>query len=190
MRKKQAFLFLGFRRTRFTMSHTKVTVNDRMQKNYVYELTARPGSSFSPDFKPELTPKQMLTLGVFGGIYMRDCSNEFPADWFSKVKFQDKHLNTRDASLNFFKVNASQPLSVWKKKGWIYKDDPRGWFQWYCRYYMGRRLPAEDRRQIKRWIAMRRHVAQIKKRCAVEDFSCHTKQRQALLHWAYDSRNL
>jgi hypothetical protein len=65
---------------------------------------------------------------------------------------------------------------------------PRGWFQWYCRYYMGRRMPDEDGRQIKRWKAIRRHVRQLQLACEPGDLSCRRRQRQALLHWAYDSR--
>ncbi len=169
-----------------TTSRT-VVVSDLMQAHYVYTLTAPMGRGFSPEFQPELTPAQMLELGVFGGKYMTDCQAEFPAQWFSLAKLcHTKH----DPSLNFFRVNASQPLVVWRKKGWIYPDDPRGWFQWYCRYYMGRRLPEEDERQIKRWQAMRRHMAQIKKNCPAGDWSCRPVQRQALLHWAYDSRKI
>jgi hypothetical protein len=167
-----------------------IRVSDTMQKGYRYTLVAPMGKQFDPAFKPDLTPKQMLTLGVFGGVYMRDCTKEFPKEWFSKAKLQKKGVFEHDANLNFFKVNASQPLSVWKAQGWIYPDDPRGWFQWYCRYYMGRRIPKEDARQIKRWKAMTRHIAQIKKNCRKGDFSCHSKQRQALLHWAYDSRKM
>ncbi len=164
----------------------KVVVNDKMQKNYVYYLTEKPGHNFDPEFKPELTPKEMLELGVFGGKYMTDCQDEFPKDWFLKAKLcSEKH----DPNLNFFGVNASQPLSVWRKKGWIHPDDPRGWFQWYCRYYMGRRHP-DDKRQIKRWKAMKRHIAQIRKHCQPGDLNCRKKQRQALLHWAYDSRKI
>ncbi len=166
----------------------KVIVNDEMQNNYAYEITEPEGKNFDPSFKPELTPKEMLELGVFGGVYMRDCKDEFPRDWFANAKFADsdgEHI----AKLNFFGVNASQPLSVWQKKGWIHKDDPRGWFQWYCRYYMGRRHE-DDVRQIKRWKAIVRHIAQVRKSCMKADFSCHTKQRQALLHWAYDSRKM
>lgn len=166
-----------------------VHVSDKMQKGYRYVLTEPMGKHFDVRFRPELTPKQMLALGVFGGVYIRDCTKEFPKDWFTKAKFQKKGIFKRDPEINFFKVNASQPLSVWQKKGWIYKEDPRGWFQWYCRYYMGRRGP-DDERQIKRWVAIRRHIAQVKKNCVQGDFDCHRKQRQAILHWAYDSRKI
>lgn len=167
-----------------------VVVNDKMQKRYRYHLVAPMGKQFDPEFKPELTPKQMLALGVFGGRYMRDCRKEFPADWFTRAKFYPEGEPGHDKKINFFQVDASQPLSVWIKKGWIYPEDPRGWFQWYCRYYMGRRIPDEDQRQIKRWKAIRRHVAQVKKNCKRHDLDCRKKQRQALLHWAYDSRKL
>ena len=167
----------------------KVTVNDRMQKGYEYKLVEPMGENFHPDFKPQLTPREMLELGVFGGIYMRDCRDEFPADWFAKAKLAPEGSMEHDSKINFFGVNASQPLSVWRQKGWIHPDDPRGWFQWYCRYYMGRRHP-DDERQIKRWRQMVRHVAQVANKCRPKDYSCNTRQRQALLHWAYDSRKL
>ncbi len=163
-----------------------VTVNDRMQTGYSYELVDPAGENFHPDFKPELTPKQMLELGVFGGRYMTDCRGEFPADWFEHARLcPERH----DPDLNFFGVNASKPLSYWQQKDWIYPEDPRGWFQWYCRYYMGRRS-VDDERQIKRWKAMKRHVAQLRKHCQAGDLGCRRKQRQALLHWAYDSRKI
>jgi len=164
-----------------------VTVNDKMQKGFRYALTEPAGRNFHPDFKPQLTPKQMLAMGVFGGKYMTDCRREFPAGWFNNAKLsEDRH----DPELNYFKVNASKPLSYWRQKRWIYKDDPRGWFQWYCRYYMGRRVPYEDERQIARWKAITRHIAQIKKHCAPRDETCRRRQRQAVLHWAYDSRKI
>ena len=168
----------------------KVTVNDRMQRGYTYELSAPAGKRFDPRFKPQLTPKEMLELGVFGGVYLRDCRKEFPASWFARAKFQKTGVYTQDPKCNYFGVKASQPLSVWRKKGWIYKDDPRGWFQWYCRYYLGRRIPKEDDRQIRRWLAFRRHATQVAGNCRRGDASCRPKQRQALLHWAYDSRKL
>ena len=168
-----------------------IVVNDKMQKKYRYELTAPAGKKFSPDFRPDLSPKEMLSLGVFGGRYMRDCRREFPPSWFKGAKFHPLDKPGHDKNLNYFKVEASQPLSVWRQKGWINEEhDPRGWFQWYCRYYLGRRLGEEDVRQIKRWKQMVRHIAQIKKSCRARDFSCRPRQRQALLHWAYDSRKI
>lgn len=169
------------------MGKVLVTVRDKMQKKYRYERVEKIGKNFSPLFRPDLTPKEMLSLGVFGGKYMTDCTKEFPKDWFTHAKLSPKKKNIE---LNYFKVDASQPLRVWKEKGWIYKDDPRGWFQWYCRYYMGRRIEGEDERQIKRWRKMVRHVAQIRNKCRAQDMSCNRRQRQALLHWAYDSRKL
>lgn len=142
----------------------------------------------SSDFKPELTPKEMLELGIFGGAYFEPNQTELPKDWFKNAKLSPN--GKPDSKLNFFEVSASQPLSVWQAKGWINPIDPHGWFQWYCRYYLGRRLEDEDERQIKRWNAMTRHIAQIKKGCQPRDLSCRRKQRQALLHWAYDSRKM
>jgi ribosomal protein L35 len=166
---------------------TGVIVNDKMQKGYKYTLTEPIGKNFDPEFKPELTPKEMLELGVFGGKYMTDCGKEFPKDWYINAKLSPERS---DPEINYFKIKASQSLKYWQEKGWIYDEDPRGWFQWYCRYYIGRRLPEEDERQIKRWKAFKRHLAQVKKNCKAKDLECRKKQRQALLHWAYDSRNI
>lgn len=163
----------------------EIVVNDRMQLGYRYRLTAPEGREFHPDFRPELAPAEMLGLGVFGGKYMTDCRDEFPAEWFARAKLAE---GSRDPSLNYFGVDASQPLTVWRQKGWIHPDDPRGWFQWYCRYWRGRRLGQEDERQIGRWRAFRRHVAQVRRHCAPGDPFCRPRQRQALLQWAYDSR--
>ncbi|MBU1046621.1 hypothetical protein KKH36_02475 [Patescibacteria group bacterium] len=168
-----------------------IIVRDKMQKKYKYELNESAGKKFHSDFKPDLSPKEMLALGIFGGVYMRDCIKEFPKNWFTKAKFAPKEINKHLGELNYFKINASQPLKVWRKKGWINEEhDPRGWFQWYCRYYQGRRLPKEDKIQIARWKAMKRHSSQIAKNCRKKDMLCRPKQRQALLHWAYDSRKL
>lgn len=169
------------------MAKRTVTVNDRMQRGYRYDLVAPTGRDFDPEFNPDLTPAEMLRLGVFGGKYMTDGRDEFPRSWFTGAKLAS---GPADRSLNFFGVHASQPLSVWRAKGWIHPDDPRGWFQWYCRYYLGRRMPDEDARQIKRWKAMRRHIKQLQRACEPCDFTCRRRQRQALLHWAYDSRKL
>ncbi|HSE35054.1 MAG TPA: hypothetical protein VLB83_02940 [Candidatus Paceibacterota bacterium] len=164
-----------------------VVVNDRMQRGYRYHRTARVGRDFDPTFRPDLSPKEMLALGVFGGKYLTDCRKEFPASWFVRAKLSPAHA---DPSINYFRVAASQPLSVWRKKGWIHPDDPRGWFQWYCRYWMGRRMPEEDQRQIARWRAIMRHVVQLRNACRPGDLMCRPRQRQALLHWAIDARKL
>jgi hypothetical protein len=163
-----------------------IIVNDKMQSDYTYSLSSPIGRNFHPVFKPEITPKEMLSLGVFGGNYLNDCLQEFPANWFTGAKHSHQK---KDITLNYYSVDASQPLSVWIMKGWIHPQDPRGWFQWYCRYYMGRRTD-DDLRQIKRWKAFSRHAAAVKKYCEPFDYSCRKKQRQALLHWAYDSRNI
>ncbi|MGK0209647.1 MAG: hypothetical protein ACI83O_000928 [Patescibacteria group bacterium] len=163
----------------------KVVVRDSFQDGYIYYCTEPVGENFSDDFTPGLTPKEMLDLGVFGGKYLNDCRGEFPDSWFisAKVSF------VKNIFLNFFKVDASKSLSYWVSKGWIHSDDPRGWFQWYCRYYMGRRCE-DDIRQIKRFRAMNRHIAQLVKACPVGALECRPRQRQALLHWAIDSREL
>ncbi len=167
------------------MKRRAIIVNDKMQQGYHYVCSEPIGRNFDPQFRPELTPKQMLELGVFGGKYMTDCRKEFPASWFAKAKFCAERHNPK---LNFFGVNASQSLAVWRGKDWIYPEDPRGWFQWYCRYFSGRRILHEDLRQIRRWKAIQRHIAQVKKYCRKGDLNCRPRQRQAILHWAYDSR--
>jgi hypothetical protein len=169
------------------MEITTVVVNDRMQQGYRYTRSQPSGRNFDAGFAPELSPMEMLQLGVFGGKYLTDCTAEFPPTWFSNARLSPERS---DPKLNYFGVSASQPLSVWRAKGWIHPDDPRGWFQWYCRYWMGRRDPSEDARQIGRWKAMRRHVAQVRRNCDPGNLSCRRRQRQALLHWAYDSRKL
>ncbi|MCA9342862.1 hypothetical protein KC950_02515 [Candidatus Saccharibacteria bacterium] len=166
----------------------KVQVDEEYQKGYEYRLTEPVGKNFGEEFTPELTPKQMLSLGVFGGNYFSETPSEFPKDWFESVRYSK--TGHGDKSLNYYRVNASQPLEVWQQKGWIYPEDPKGWFLWYFRYYMGRRIPEEDKRQIKRWKNFKRHVSQVKKYCTPGDVNCRPRQRQALLHWAYDSRNL
>lgn len=157
----------------------EVIVNDKMQQGYVYCLLEPIGKNFHLDFKPELTPQEMLEVGVFGGKYLTDCQDEFPDQWFVNAQFSPEE---KDISLNYFRVDASQPLKEWLQKGWLHPQDPRGWFQWYCRYYMRRRTEQEDARQIKRWFAFRRHRGAIKKYCEPHDYRCRKKQRQALLH--------
>lgn len=160
-----------------------VRVNDRMQKRYSYVIEARPGRDFAADFSPFYTPEEMLALGVFEGKYCNDCRCELPDSWFKRAKL----AAVASASLNCFGVKSRQPLSIWRENGWIIGPDPRGWFQWYCRYWLGRRLPEVDARQIKRWRAFARHAAQVRKNCDPGDVFCRPRQRQALLQWSYDA---
>jgi hypothetical protein len=160
----------------------KITVNDKMQQGYSYERVAPAGQDFLDSFNPHFSPKEMLELGVFEGKYLNDCQQEFPSDWFVNAKLSDRP----DVELNYFGIKSRQPLSVWRQKGWIYGPDPRGWFQWYCRYFMGRRIPEIDDLQIKRWRAFSRHAGQIRKNCEPGNIFCRPRQRQGLLQWAYD----
>ena len=134
-------------------------------------------------FKPQLTPKKMLELGVFGGSYFSDGSiKEFPKEWFKKAKMSKEF----DVNINRFKIESGLPRKEWIKKGWIFKQDPLGWFQWYCRFSMGRRIPEIDVTQIKRWKNFRRHVTAIEKNCEKGNLTCRKRQRQAILQWAYN----
>lgn len=198
-----------------------VTVYDRMQRDYSYTLTNAPGRGFAIDFEPELTPAQMLVMGVFEGKYCNDCMLELPREWYSKgltrisiIKDSSQLLDTLSPEapnykLNYYKIKSRLSLKQWIKNKWIpctytragiavCKDrnikpseiidpDIRGWFQWYCRYYLGRRLPIIDDIQIKRWSNFKRHVAQLRKHCKGKQ-NCRPRQRQAVLQWAYDPR--
>jgi hypothetical protein len=122
-------------------------------------------------FEPQLTPQKMLEMGVFGGSYFGNKIKEYPKSWYKK---------------NRFRVKAGLSRKEWLDKGWIFKEDSLGWFQWYCRFKNGRRIPRIDKIQIKRWIAFKRHVAAIKKNCEQGDIHCRKRQRQAILQWAYN----
>ena len=172
----------------------RVTVADRMQTRYSYTLTAPPGRDFAPGFRPALSPARMLRMGVFEGKYLNDCVFEFPREWYAAALRAGRlSPGVADPSLNAFGIKSRLSLRAWRRNGWLPAAmgdrDVRGWFQWYCRYYMGRRCP-DDERQIRRWKAMRRHIAQIRLHCMEGNWNCRPRQRQALLHWAYDSRRM
>lgn len=164
-----------------------IHVSDFMQKGYSYKLSEPIGKNYDAEFKPELTPPDMLKLGVFEGHYLNDCHMEFPKEWFENAR-PNLSPSKPDINCNYFKIKSRQPLYIWLQKGWIKKNDPdvRGWFQWYARYYLGRRNEKLDKRQIKRWRAFKRHKAQIINNCKPGDFVCRPRQRQALLQWAYN----
>ena len=125
----------------------------------------------------------MLGLGIFGGSYLGKKIKEYPKSWFKNAKLS----KTFDINKNRFRVATGLSRKEWLDKGWIFKEDPLGWFQWYCRFVNGRRIPQIDEIQIKRWKAFgSRHVSAIKKNCDERDVSCRKRQRQAILQWAYD----
>ena len=159
-----------------------IHVDDRMQTDYSYQLVAEPGQDFADGFNPCHSPQEMLEMGVFEGKYLNDCTQEFPKEWFENAKIS----SSPDPELNYFGIKSRQPLAVWRQKGWIIGPDPRGWFQWYARYWMGRRLADIDAAQIKRWRGFARHAGQIRANCEPGDIFCRRKQRQALLQWAHD----
>lgn len=176
----------------------RVRVSDLMQSGYSYTLTARPGRDFDPDFRPRYSPGEMLQLGVFSGKYLNDCTGELPREWYlAALRAGKLHPERADPSSNLFGIKSRKSLQYWRRKGWILDPDVRGWFQWYCRYWLGRRVPDLDQTQIARWRSFRRHAGQVQASVArgeagsrrpdrAQKRQHRPRQRQALLQWAYD----
>jgi hypothetical protein len=177
-------------------------------RNYSYRLEEEPGHSFDARFTPFYSPQEMLEMGVFEGKYLNDCLSEFPREWFERA-FHTGKLSpaTPNIACNYFGIKSRQPLYVWIENGWapsldhdvpdtgrkrdqladpLFNPDERGWFQWYCRYWLGRRIPELDDIQIGRWRSFARHAGAVRKGCREGDLSCRRRERQALLQWAYN----
>ena len=162
------------------------------------------------DFKPNVSPQKVFEKGAFGGTYYRpiyssitdknyksgNVIKEFKKlGWFKNVDIDKEVISsTYDKNINKYKVKCGSSLETWEKNGWIVKEDPYGWFQWYCRFYKGRRIK-DDERQIDRWLKIvgpngrfRRRLMNeiIKKGKEYNDPSVSPVIRQVLLHWGYE----
>lgn len=157
-----------------------------------------------PEFKPNLTPKDMFQAGIFGGTYYRPIHSsitgkkynkaweEFPSDWFSGLDV-GKHVSSElcDKKINKYKETSGTSLEYWENRGWINKQDPYGWVQWYCRFYLGRRTN-DDTRQIDRWLKIadegsgrwRKNLEN--KRMKTGNANISPIINQLLLQWAFE----
>jgi len=173
-------------------------------KGTQYKLVKPYGKVAEGAFRPQLSPPEMLAKGIFEGKYLNDDTAEYPRQWFEgALKAKKLRPEGADPQINMFKIKSRLPLSEWRAYGWIpspkrvtrrkqydilsssKNPDTKGWFQWYCRYYLGRRIPELDEVQKKRWRAFTRHAGAIKKNCRAHNLTCRPRQRQALLQWGY-----
>ena len=163
-----------------------------------------------PEFKPNLTPEDVIKLGSFGGTYFREIDSNitnktyknkykkyFSESFLKKYKpekYLIKPFNKYDKNVNKYKVKCGQTLEQWEINKWIKEYDPYGWFEWYCNFYKGRRIKEEDERQIKRWLNFAGPKGRFKKRLInmiknkntkYNDFTVSPVIRQSLQHWAY-----
>lgn len=142
--------------------------------------------TWADNFCPSYTPVEMLDQGVFEGLYVAAIPN-LPSSWYKHPNVLPRGSDG-DVNINRFKVKSRMSLKEWEDKGWTTKDSPLGWFQWYCYYFLGRRIPKEDKLQIGRWNSyVARHQGQIVAAKQLKDLSKRVKQRQGLLQWSWDS---
>jgi hypothetical protein len=158
-----------------------------------------------PNFKPNLTPRQMFNMGSFGGTYWRPIYSDITKKKLKNVHkkygklfkgIPDEKLSQAkyDKNINKYGVKVGTTLEFWEDKGWITKKDPYGWVEWYCNFYNGRRIPSEDVRQIKRWSRLTGENGRfrkwlvtliIKNNSTWNDENISPKIRQTLQHWGY-----
>lgn len=146
--------------------------------------------TWDPSFAPCFTPEEMLDRGVFMDCHYNYAINGLPDAWY-KHKNVLPRKEEPDEKRNYYGVVSRQSLKVWRANGWTTKHSPLGWWEWYAKYYFGRRLEDEDKWQIGRWRSfVARHMGQVKASCDMKDKDCHTAQRQGLLQWGWDSTKL
>lgn len=162
-----------------------------------------------PTFLPNKTPKEILQAGAFGGTYFRPIKSsvepnvefgdevwqEFPQDWFEGLNISTQVTSAvYRPEINKYGVKCGASLQEWETSGWIRPQDPYGWFQWYCRFFQGRRTE-DDSRQVSRWLACAGPKGRWKNRLCklvfqadtnVDDVSISPVIRQTLLHWGFE----
>tara|TARA_B100001094_G_C18120047_1_gene766338 strand:+ start:632 stop:1288 length:657 start_codon:yes stop_codon:yes gene_type:complete len=201
------------------LKSNKIDINLNIYLNYILPMKRDTKGVIHfedfPEFKPNLTPREMFEKGSFGGTYWRpiyseivnkDLKNQHRSKkWDVNKIFEglDDSILTKSKysnKINKYKVKVGQSLEEWEKdrKGgsWIQEDDPYGWVQWYCRFYNGRRLKnGEDERQISRWAGIasergrfRRWLVTLilKKNSEWDESKVSPAIRQTLQHWAYE----
>jgi hypothetical protein len=162
----------------------------------------------APEFCPTLTPAEAIRKGIFGGCYFNPRGGkpgvfgrevavshaEFPPEWFAGVSEHLFASRKYHVPTNHYGVKSGFGQKEWESKGWIHAQDPRGWFQWYCRYFCGRRTQ-DDARQIQRWAACASPRGRWRNQlCGAvakasgrhDDVAVSPVIRQTLLHWAYE----
>ena len=193
-----------------TKKQIKKARKEKYTKGRVYRFkrkTQKGGKIFKeyPDFKPNLSPREIFSLGSFGGTYWRpiysnvtkkhykNIHKKYPKSWWKNIPEKKLSQSKYDKSINKYKVKVGTTLDFWESKKWISKYNPYGWMHWYCDFYNGKKSP-DDERQIKRWLGlagprgrfMRFLVTQIlKKKGKWNDESISPKIRQVLQHWGY-----
>jgi len=161
-----------------------------------------------PDFRPNLSPQQVLQMGSFGGTYFRpiysgvtkksytaaEVTKEYPKEWFKGLNMKKQVTSSNyQNSVNQYNAKCGGSLEMWESKGWMANIDPYGWFQWYCRFYQGRRSTDDDR-QIGRWKKCTSPKGRWRNNLIgkifrssgkINDLNVSPVIRQVLQHWGY-----
>lgn len=135
------------------------------------------------EFKPHLNPREMLEMGVFGGSYFENANDEDLLGLGSATRLAHENRNPYDKRKNYYEVRAGEDYTAWMRNGWIFPEDPLGWFHWYCRYSAGRRHE-RDAHQMRRWVNYKRW-ARVARTQALTNGDASAVVKQGLLQWGY-----